>query len=128
MVQGHALRGPKSTDQKDVRSHRPFSDQAPPCGDRVLEERKIEARRIPPSERGRGQTIFQGRLEEMRVEDRGLRQALGLDPPDLSLDWGVAETLESSPAPPKFAAVDGPQLGRPANVESKRENNGNRTG
>src|SRR5262252_5878836 len=71
MVQGHALRGPKSTDQKNVRSHRPFSDQAPPCGDRVLEERKIEAGRIPPSERGRGQTIFQGRLEGMRVEDCG---------------------------------------------------------
>src|SRR5262245_64846283 len=75
MVQGYALRGSKSTDQKNVRSHRPFGDQAPPRGDRVLEERKIEAGRISPSERSRGQTIFQGRLEEMRVKDCGLRIA-----------------------------------------------------
>jgi 16S rRNA U516 pseudouridylate synthase RsuA-like enzyme len=46
LVQGHALRGPKSTDQEDVRSHRPFGDQAPPRRDRFFEERKIEARRV----------------------------------------------------------------------------------
>jgi 16S rRNA U516 pseudouridylate synthase RsuA-like enzyme len=46
MVQGHTLRGPKSTDQEDVRSHRTFRDQAPPRGDRFFEERKIEARPV----------------------------------------------------------------------------------
>src|SRR5262245_33104545 len=76
MVQGHALRGPKSTDQKDVRSYRPFGYQAPPRGDRVLEEGKIEARRLPASERSGSQTIFQGLLEEMRIADCGLRFAV----------------------------------------------------
>src|SRR5215470_5498046 len=100
MVQGHALRGPKSTDQKNVRSHRPFSHQAPPCADRVLEERKIEAGRIPPAERGRGQTILQGRLEEMRIADCGLRIAdCGLRIADCGFDDILAPVLSRLKAP-----------------------------